>query len=196
MFVTTAFAAPAGDAQNAAAGETHTETGVPNADGHSGMFPPFDSSTFPSQILWLAITFGLFYLFLKNAVVPRIAGILEVRHDRIAQDLDQAARMKQEADEAIAAYEQELADARAKANQIGQEARDAAKAEADAERKETEAALEKKLADAESRIASIKSDAMKEVGTIAEDTAMALVEQLVGKATKSEIAQAVKAVNG
>ena len=100
------------------------------------------------------------------------------------------------ADEAIAAYEQDLADARAKANQIGQEARDAAKAEADAERKETEAALEKKLADAESRIASIKSDAMKEVGTIAEHTAMALVEQLVGKATKSEIAQAVKAVNG
>lgn len=196
MFVTTAFAASEGAAQNPAAGETHTETGVPHAGGESGMFPPFDSSTFPSQLLWLAITFGLFYLFLKNAVVPRIAGILEVRHDRIAQDLDQAARMKQEADEAIAAYEQELADARSKANQIGQEARDAAKAEADAERKETEAALEKKLADAESRIASIKSDAMKEVGTIAEDTAMALVEQLVGKATKSEIAQAVKAVNG
>ncbi|PHP67070.1 ATP F0F1 synthase subunit B' [Zhengella mangrovi] len=196
MFVTTAFAASEGETHNAAAGETHTETGVPHGDGHSAMFPPFDSATFPSQILWLAITFGLFYLFLKNAVVPRIAGILEVRHDRIAQDLDQAARMKQEADEAIAAYEQELADARAKANQIGQEARDAAKAEADAERKETEAALDKKLADAESRIAAIKADAMKDVGAIAEETAMTLVEQLVGKATKTEIAAAVKSVNG
>ena len=56
-----------------------------------GAFPPFDPSTFPSQILWLAITFGLFYLFLKRVVLPRIGGILEVRRDRIAQDLDQAA---------------------------------------------------------------------------------------------------------
>ena len=40
---------------------------------------------YPSQLLWLAITFGLFYLFLKRVVVPRIGGILEVRQDRIAR---------------------------------------------------------------------------------------------------------------
>ena len=96
-------------------------------------------STFPSQLLWLAITFGLFYLFLKRAMLPRIGNILEVRGDRIAGDLDQAARLKGEADAAVAAYEQELAEAKAKANAIGQQARDAAKAEADAERKKVEA---------------------------------------------------------
>ena len=47
--------------------------------GTAGVFPPFDRSTFPSQLLWLAITFGLFYLFLKKVVLPRIGGILEVR---------------------------------------------------------------------------------------------------------------------
>jgi hypothetical protein len=63
-------------------------------------FPPFETSTFPSQLLWLAITFGLFYLFLQKVVLPRIGGILEVRRDRIAQDLDQAARMREESDAA------------------------------------------------------------------------------------------------
>src|SRR5690606_23862656 len=106
--------------------ETHSEVGVEHDAG--GNFPPFDSSTFPSQLLWLAITFGLFFLFLKKVVLPRISGILEVRSDRVAQDLDQAARMKGEADAAVAAYEQELADAKARANAIGQEARDNAKA--------------------------------------------------------------------
>ena len=64
------------------------------------------------------------------------------RSDRIAQDLDQAAKLKGEADAAVAAYEQELAEAKAKANAIGQQARDAAKAEAEAERKKIEAELD------------------------------------------------------
>lgn len=198
MFVTPAFAVEStagAEAESAATNGTHTETGVPNEGAHEGAFPPFDPSTFPSQILWLAITFGLFYLFLKRVVLPRIAGTLEVRRDRIAQDFDQAARMKDEADAARAAYEQELASARAEAGGIAQEARDAAKAEAEAERQETGKALDRKLAEAEAHIASIKADAMRDVGKIAEETTTALVEQLIGKASKAEIAAAVKAVS-
>jgi len=197
MFVTSAFAqesAPSADTSHAATeGDTHSATGVP-AEAH-GTFPPFDPATFPSQLLWLAITFGLFYLFLKKVVMPRLGGILDVRSDRITQDLDQAARLKGEADAAVAAYEQELTEAKAKANAIGQQANDAAKAEAEAARKKVEAALDKKLGEAEASIASIKANAMKEVGTIAEDTASAIVEALVGgKTGKAEIAAAVKSV--
>jgi F-type H+-transporting ATPase subunit b len=190
MFVTPGYAQEAAPAE----GEAHTETGAGHEAGGKPAFPPFDSSTFPSQILWLAITFGLFYLFLKKVVLPRVGGILEVRRDRIAQDLDQAALMKSEADAAVAAYEQELAEAKTKANAIGQQARDGAKADADAERKKVEATLEQKLNEAEAHIASIKSSALKEVGTIAEDTATAIVQELVGgKVEKAAVAAAVKA---
>jgi F-type H+-transporting ATPase subunit b len=162
------------------------------ATGEAG-FPPFDASTFPSQLLWLAITFGLFYLFLKKVVLPRIGNILEVRRDRIESDLDQAARMKDEADAAIAAYEQELADARTRANVIGQQARDSAKAGAEAERRKIEADLDAKLASAEDRIASIKQTALRDVGSIAEDTATAIVQELVGgKVEKAAVADAVR----
>jgi F-type H+-transporting ATPase subunit b len=126
--------------------------------------------------------------------VPRIGSIIDVRRERIAHDLDQAARMKGEADAAVAAYEQELAEARARANAIGQEARDAAKAEAEAKRKESEAGLEARLAEAEARIASIKSAAMKDVGAIAESTAATIVEHLVGKVDKADVAAAVKSM--
>jgi F-type H+-transporting ATPase subunit b len=166
---------------------THTEA------EHVGVFPPFESTLFPSQILWLAITFGLFYLFLSKVVLPRLGHILEIRRDRIAQDLDTAAGMKAEADAAVAAYEQELADARAKSAVIGQEARDRAKAEAEASRRATEAGLDTRLAEAESRIASIKNAAMQEVGAIAEETAAAIVEALGGRADGAAIASAVAA---
>ena len=190
MFVTPGYAQEAAPAE----GEAHTEVGV----GHEpeGAFPPFDSSTYGSQLLWLAITFGLFYLFLKRVALPQIGNILEIRRDRIAQDLDQAASMKAEADAALAAYEQELTEAKGKANVIGQEARDAAKAEVDSERRKIEAELEQRLAEAERRIAEIKESAMREVSAIAEDVASAIVQQLLGaKAVdKAAVSAAVKTV--
>ncbi|GHC71265.1 F0F1 ATP synthase subunit B [Limoniibacter endophyticus] len=198
MLVTPVFA------QEAPGASHNTDAAVPLAPegpqhlieqevAHEGVFPPFDATTYPSQLLWLAITFTLFYLFLKKVVLPRIGGILEVRRDRIAQDLDQAARLKQEADEAVAAYEQELAEARAKAQKIATETADVVKAEAEAERQKVEGALDAKLSEAEARIATIKATALKDVGTIAEQTAKAIVEELGLTADDKAVAAAVKA---
>ena len=193
MFVTPAYGQEAAPAAEGAGTDAHAGTEVPHDAGHEAGFPPFDPATFPSQILWLAITFGLFYLFLKRTILPQLAGILETRSGRIAADLDQAARLKEEADAAVAAYEQALAEARANANTIGQQARDEAKAEAEASRRKVEADLEKRLAEAEERIAAIKAGAMKDVGDIAESTALAILERLVGKTDKAAVAAAVKA---
>lgn len=176
-----------------ATNDQNTEVGTPGGKDAGGDFPPFDSSTFASQLLWLAITFGVFYYLMAKIVLPRIRDILEVRSDRIAQDLDEANRFKQESDEAIAAYEQELAEARQRAHGIAQDARDKAKAEAESQRQRVEGELNAKLEIAEKKIDSIKQSALSEVGAIAEDTATVLVKELLGgKLTKSEVATAIK----
>jgi len=170
---------------------TNTETGAPD-NGASGAFPPFNADSFSSQLLWLAITFGLFYFLMSKIALPRISSILETRSGRIAQDLDEANRLKSESDEAIAAYEQELADAKARAHGIAQEARDAARVELDAKRASVEADMAGRVAEAEERIAGIKAKAMGEVGSIAEDTTAVLVDQLMSaKVTKADIKAAV-----
>lgn len=201
MFVTEAFAqsSTTGDAQSGAApaAEVHTETGVPHDAAHEGGFPPFDPTYFGSQLLWLAIAFGLFYIFMSRSIAPRIGSIVEGRQARISGDLAEAGKAKVAADEAVKAYEDELASAKAKANAIATTAREAAKTKADAERHASEAALQEKIAAAEARIAAIKTAALAEVGGIAEETAGAIVEQLVGSGiSKSDIATAVKSVSG
>ena len=142
------------------------------------------------------ITFGLFYLFLKRVVIAAHRQHPErARQSHRAGSRRRPARLKDEADAAVAAYEQELAEARAKANAIGQAASNAAKAEAETKRKQVEAELEGKLAKAEARIAKIKATAMADVGTIAADTATAIVERLIGgKVDKPTVEAAVKAV--
>ena len=190
--------APSGTQEDAPAGESgHGAAGNAEQVEHheSGLFPPFDSATYASQLFWLVIIFGAFYVFLKRVVLPQVGGIIETREARIKQDLNQAGRLKTEADSAVAAYEQALAEARARASGIGQEARDKAKADAEAERKRVEGDLDAKLAEAQSRIDSIKASAMSEVGTIASDTAEAIVQALTGRnADRQAVDAAVSAV--
>jgi F-type H+-transporting ATPase subunit b len=200
-FITPAFAqeTPAAPAEgeapaDAAHGEAvHTETGHDDA-GHSGVFPPFDSSTFASQLLWLAITFGVLYWFIARIAAPRIASILEVRRDRIAGDLGEAERLRGETDAAVAAYEQSLADARRNAGSIAAETRDKVTKDLDAKRHAIEADLSGKLVEAEARISDIKTKALAEVDGIATETTEAIVGALVGTSSRDEAAAAVGAV--
>jgi len=150
--------------------------------GQHEVFPPFDSTWFPSQLLWLAITFVVLYYIMAKIAVPRIGGILEDRRDRIASDLDTAERLKQESEDAEAAYEKALAEARAKAFTIAETAREEAKTAADAQRAESEAALNQQLASAETRIAEIKAQALSDVGAIAAEATEAIVSALTGAA--------------
>jgi len=68
---------------------THTE--VP--EGH-GIFPPFDSQTFPSQLLWLSVIFILLYVLMARVALPRIASIIEDRRKHVDDDLAEAQRFK------------------------------------------------------------------------------------------------------
>lgn len=204
MFVTVALAAAeatgeaAGHAAEAAGHAAETAGHAAEAGGHGGgAFPPFDPQYFASQLFWLALSFGIFYLFMSRVVLPRIGDIIETRRDRIARDLDEAANMKAEADAALASYEQSLAAARGNASQIASKARDTAKEEADAERARVEGELATRMQGAEKRIADIKAKAMGGLDGIAEDTAEVIVGQLFGgKFNKADIAAAVKAARG
>jgi F-type H+-transporting ATPase subunit b len=157
-----------------------------------GHFPPFESHTFASQVLWLAIVFIALYWLMARVALPRIGSILEARRERIAGDLAEAQRLKEQSDAAIAAYEKSLADARARAQALAGETREKEAAAADARRKSLEAELNAKIAQAEKTIAATRSAAMTNVRGIATEAAAAIVERLTGLAPASqEVAAAV-----
>lgn len=173
---------------------TTTEVGHGGGDAHSAGFPPFDSSTFASQLFWLALTFGVFYWLLSTRILPRITKILDARSDRIARDLEEAQRLKGETDAALAAYEQSLSEARRKAQGIATETRAALTASTDAQRAAAEQSLAAKMAEAEGRIADIKAKAMAEVGGIATEAAADVIAALTRlEPSRDEVAAAVDA---
>ena len=57
----------------------HTEA----EGGHGGAFPPFESSTFASQLVSLAIAFVALYLIVSRIALPRVGGTIDARANAI-----------------------------------------------------------------------------------------------------------------
>jgi len=173
--------------------KTSSEVQVPKGE-HDGGFPPFQSQSFASQLVWLAIAFVLLYVLMSRLALPKVGSVIENRRKRIEGDVAEAGRLKQQSDEAVMAYEKALADARSRAQAIANETRERQAKEAEAARKTVEDELNVRLAQSDKTIAAGKEAAMSNVRGIAEGAAAAIVERLIGAAPSEQaVATAVAA---
>ena len=163
--------------------ETTAHTEVPA--GHTA-FPPFQSEYFPSQLVWLTISFVLLYALMSRIALPRIGGIMAARGKVISDDLAAAERLKEQSNAAQVAYEKALADARSRAQGIASAAREQQAHETEDLHKRLDAQLHERLAAAEQSIAKSRGAAMGNVKAIAAETASAIVERLIGQRPREE----------
>ena len=175
--------------------DTHATTEA-HGDEHSEVFPPFDPATFPSQLLWLAISFAALYILMSKLALPKVGTTIEKRQAIIDADLASADADRQKTEAAIAAYEKALAEAKAKAQAIASESRNRIQADVAAKRAAAEAALNEKVTAAEASIAQTKSAALAHVDEIAAETAQAVVSQFVGDVPTDSVRAAVAKVKG
>lgn len=146
----------------------------------SGGLPQLNPANFPTQIFWLALSFGVLYYLLSKKALPRVAEVLEARQERISRDLAKAAQLKDEAEAVLAQVEQSLAGARAEAlTLIGQ-----ASADIEANNQARQAALGADIAErlrtAEASIAAAKEQALANVRTASADIARDIAGRLAG----------------
>ncbi len=140
-------------------------------------FPPFDASTYSSQLFWLIVSFALLYLAVSKLIIPRLGDIVERRRGRLADDIDAAAKLDDQAREAAEMTQLRLAEARNSARATADAARAEADKEISAESARVEAELDAKLVQAEGRIGEMRKAAMSRVDEIATDTTAAILER-------------------
>jgi len=163
--------------------ETTAHTEAPA--GHTA-FPPFETEYFPSQLVWLTISFVLLYALMSRIALPRIGGIMAARGKVISDDLAAAERLKEQSNAAQVAYEKALADARSRAQAIASATREQHARETADLHKQLDAQLHERLTAAEQSIAKSRGAAMGNVKAIAAETASAIVERLIGQRPREE----------
>src|SRR5215210_3267047 len=144
---------------------------------------------FAEPEFWVAVAFAIFVGILIYVGVPRLlTKALDDRGKRVQAELDEARRLKEEAQKLLAEYQ-------AKQRQADQEAAaiiEGAKAEAERIAAESKAKMEEFVARrtkmAESKIAQAEAQAVADVRAAAAEAAVAAAEKILTASVKGPVA--------
>ncbi len=151
--------------------------------------PQLDFTVFAPQLVWLAISFITLYVVLAKFALPPLGRILAERKSRIEDDLAQAARLRDEAEQALANYETALAQAREKAAAMAQEAREKAAQELAAKQAELQSRLDAQAQQAEERLQKTRHEAMAHIKNMASALVGDIVQSMAGLEVSDKAAQ-------
>ncbi|MEO1309712.1 MAG: F0F1 ATP synthase subunit B [Pseudomonadota bacterium] len=162
-------------------GDGHGETDLTEelaeatSDDHSGAYNPLEDAGF-----WVGLAFVIVIAFaVSRGVFKQLAGMLDKRAQNIADELDKARRLREEAQELLARYQRRQQDAETEAEDIIEQAkRDAKRLEQDAREKLTEQ-LERRTKAAEAKIARAEEQALAEVRGKTAELAAAAAEEII-----------------
>ena len=151
---------------------------------------------------WVAIAFGVFVLILLYYRVPAlIAKSLDDRAEAIRKELDEARRLREEAQNLLADYQKKHRNVGQEADTILELARSEAEAFAQETRTSLKDMLERRTRQAEDKIARAEAQAVDEVRAAAIELAVAAAEKILrekasGAGGVSLIDQSIRELKG
>jgi F-type H+-transporting ATPase subunit b len=130
---------------------------------------------------WVLIAFVIAVALVWRKAAAGIGSSLDARAARIRADLDEAQRLREEAQQALATYQRRQRDALKEAETIIAHARAEAERFGEQARRDLEAAIERRRRQAEDKIAQAEAKAVAEVRAAAVDVAMAAARRIIGQ---------------
>lgn len=149
------------------------------------------SHLFGEPEFWVAVAFVIFMAVLLKTAWGKVMAGLDARAARIKAEIDEARRLREEAQALLASYQRKQREAMAEADEIVA----AARGEADRLKADAARALEETVArrtqQAMDKIARAEAQALQDVRNTAADVAVAAAEKLIQADLDAQKAQAL-----
>ncbi len=134
------------------------------------------------ETFWVAVAFVVFVAAVYRPVARMVSSALDARGEKIREELDEAVRLREEAQALLAGYQRQQSEAATEAGHILKHAREEIERQAKQAAEAVETALERRKRQAMDRIARAEEEAIAEVRGAAVDIAVrATRELLVGQ---------------
>jgi F-type H+-transporting ATPase subunit b len=143
---------------------------------------------------WVAVAFFVFVAFLGYLGAHRmILASLDQRRDKIKSELDEARRLREDAEKLLAEYRRRQQDAESEARTIISSAQAEAERIADEAHARLEELIARRTAIAQTKIAQAEAQALADVRAAAADAAVAAAEKILRETAKGKVADALLA---
>lgn len=143
--------------------------------------PQFDTHFLASLLFWSVISFGILLFLLKRFALPGILEMLDAREKKIKDSLDQAERLKQEAQQLLNQYDAKLKSVHDEARLILEAARKQVQQQLEENEQRVEQETQRMLAEARSEIQREQQKVLREVQRAAVDLTLLAAEKVLSR---------------
>jgi F-type H+-transporting ATPase subunit b len=153
-----------------------------------------------STTFWAGVAFVLFVVLVYKPAKRILTGALDARIAGIREEIEEAQRLREEAQSALANYQRRQREALQEAERIIEHAREEAERTRARAEAELEESIQRREAQAAEKIAQAEAAALDDIRDRAVDlaigaTAKLLEEKLTGKAGEKSVSDAIKVLS-
>ena len=149
------------------------------AFGSEGGMPQLDPKFWAAQIFWLLVIFSILYLIIWKVFLPKITYSIENRKSKVINDIDEAQKLKDNAEKKLKEYNAIIEKSKMEAKKILEYSRKKLDKDIEIKKKKFNEEIEKELLIAEIEINDFKKSSLSSVQSIAVETSAEIIRQVV-----------------
>ena len=156
----------------------------------SGM-PQLNTEFWSAQIFWLILIFSILYLIIWKIFLPKITYSIENRKSRIVNDLDEAQKLKENAEKKLKEYNKIIENSNKEAKKIIDDSKKKLDKDIENKKQKFNDEIEKELLATDKEIKDLKKSSISNINTIATETAAEVIKQIINIEVNKSSASAI-----
>ena len=165
---------------------------VNQAFGSEAGMPQLNPEFWAAQIFWLILTFSSLYLIIWKVFLPKITLSIENRKSRVVNDLDEAQKLKENAEKKLNEYNKIIEESKKEAKKIIEDNKKKLDRDIKNKKYKFNDEIEKELMAAEKEIKDLKRSSISSINNIAAETSAEIIKQIINiEVNKSSVSAIV-----
>ena len=146
----------------------------------SGGMPQLNPEFWVSQIFWLILSFGILFIILSKAILPKISANLESRKSQILENVEMADKQRKISEEKNKQYEEIILQSNNEAKKYFNETKKKILNDIKKKSDQLENQINDEIKSVEKEIETLKNNSSEKINKIAIETSQSLIKQLIG----------------
>ena len=149
------------------------------AYGSETGMPQLNPEFWTAQIFWLILIFSSLYLIIWKIFLPRITYSIENRKSRVVNDLDEAQKLKENAEKKLKEYNEIIENSKKEAKKIIEDNKKKLDRNIEDKKQKFDSEIEKELMEVEKEIKDLKKSSLSSISKIAVETSTDIITQII-----------------
>ena len=152
---------------------------VNQAFGSEAGMPQLNPEFWAAQIFWLILTFSSLYLIIWKVFLPKITLSIENRKSRVVNDLDEAQKLKENAEKKLNEYNKIIEESKKEGKKIIEDSKKKLDRDIENKKQKFHDEIEKELMAAEEEIKGLKKSSVSNISNIAAETSTEVIRKII-----------------